>query len=73
MINFLKNKIPGPKRKSPSKKTYNGAVHTPKSQKGLGDFYGTGIVAKMGKMRGGDMGMQVVTKPLMKKPPKSLA
>jgi hypothetical protein len=55
------------------KKTYSGQAHTPKSQKGLGDYYGTGIVAKIGTMRGDSMGMQAVSQKQMKKPPKSLA
>jgi hypothetical protein len=55
-----------------SKKSYQFS-HTPRSQKGLGDFYGTGITAKIGKMRDDSMGMQAVTPPKMKKPPKSLA
>lgn len=54
------------------KKPYSGAAHTPKSQKGLGDFYGTGIVAKLGKMRDDSMGMQALTPKQMKKPPRSL-
>jgi len=55
-----------------SKKYYNGAVHTPKSQKGLGDYYGTGIVAKIGTMRDG-MGQEILSSDKLKKPPKSLA
>lgn len=56
-----------------SKKPYNGQAHTPKSQKGLGDYYGTGIVAKIGTMRDESMGMQALSQKQMKKPPKSLA
>lgn len=58
--------------KSVTKKLYKTA-HTPRSQKGLGDFYGTGIVAKIGKMRDESMGMQALSQKKMKKPPKSLA
>ncbi len=46
-------------------------AHTPRSQKGLGDYHGSGITAKIGKMRDG-MGMIKLGKKL-KKPPKSLA
>ena len=55
-----------------SKKPYKGAVHTAKSQKGLGDYYGTGIPAKLGIMRDGSMGMQALTPQEMKKPPRSV-
>jgi len=53
-------------------RTNRNQVHTPKSPKGMGDFYGTGIRQPLGKMRDG-MGMQEITKAKMKKPPKSLA
>ncbi len=53
-------------------KTSRDQAHTPKSPKGLGDFYGTGIRAKIGRMREG-MGMQEVTPKQLKTPPKSLA
>lgn len=62
----------GVKPSQASKKPYNGQAHTPKSQKGLGDYYGTGIPAKIGKMRDNSMGMQALTPHEMKKPPKSL-
>lgn len=48
-------------------------AHTAGSQKGLGDYYGTGIVAKMGTMRSDSMGMQTLTPKQLKKPPRSLA
>jgi len=47
--------------------------HTPRSSKGLGDYYGTGIRAKIGKMREDSMGMHEITPAKLKKPPKSLA
>lgn len=56
-----------------SKKPYKGQAHTPASPKGLGDYYGTGIVAKIGRMRDDSMGMQSLTPREMKKPPRSLA
>lgn len=58
--------------KNGSKKTYKFS-HTPRSQKGLGDYYGTGIRAKIGKMREDSMGMHQITPAKLKKPPKSLA
>lgn len=53
-------------------KTNRHQAHTPKSPKGMGDFYGTGIRQPLGKMREG-MGMQEITPKKLKKPPKSLA
>lgn len=47
--------------------------HTPRSSKGMGDYYGTGIRAKIGKMRSDSMGMVTLTSKELKKPPKSLA
>jgi hypothetical protein len=48
------------------------AAHTPKSQKGLGDYYGTGVRAPIGKMREG-LGMQQLTHKKLKTPPTKLA
>lgn len=45
--------------------------HASKSQKGMGDYYGTGIRQPLGKMREG-MGMYEVPSKKMKIPPKSL-
>ncbi len=47
--------------------------HTPRSSKGMGDYYGTGIKAKVGKIRRDTMGMTEVSSGNLKKPPKSLA
>jgi len=58
--------------KNANKKPYKFS-HTPRSQKGLGDYYGTGIVAKIGRIRDDSMGMHQITPAKMKKPPKSLA
>jgi hypothetical protein len=55
-----------------AKKTNRKIAHTPKSPKGMGDYYGTGVKAPIGKMRDG-LGMQVVSKSKLKKPPRSLA
>ena len=61
----------GAPRKASNAKPYKTA-HTSGSQKGLGDYYGTGIVAKIGKMRDNSMGMQSLSKKQMKKPPRSV-
>lgn len=55
-----------------SKKPYKGQAHTPASSKGIGDYYGTGIVAKIGRVRDNPVLNQQYAKNL-KKPPKSLA
>lgn len=47
--------------------------HTPRSAKGLGDYYGTGVRAKIGKIRQDYMGMQTMTPKKLKTPPKTLA
>lgn len=47
-------------------------AHTPNTKLGMGDYYGTGVRQKIGRMREG-MGMQEITPKKMKTPPKSLA
>lgn len=59
------------KRANP--KTNRNQTHTPKSPKGLGDFYGTGIVAKIGRVRDDTMGMHEIPAQKMKTHPKSIA
>ena len=54
-----------------SKKPYPGAAHTPKSQKGLGDYYGTGIVAKLARVREG-LGQEILSPKKLQKPPRSV-
>lgn len=74
--NYLRNNynpkkgLGAPRRKSGGK-PYRFA-HTAGSPKGMGDYYGTGVRAKIGKMRDG-MGMVQISPPKMKKPPRSLA
>jgi hypothetical protein len=58
--------------KSANKQVNRNIVHTPKSPKGLGDYYGTGIVAKLGRMREDSMGMVTMTPQKLKTPPKSV-
>lgn len=48
-------------------------VKTPKSQIGMGDFYGQGVKNKTGKMRSSTMDYSSPTPKQLKKPPKSLA
>lgn len=60
-------------QKAANKKPYKGAAaHTPKSRKGLGDYYGVAVPAKLAKIRSG-MGMEVLSPKKMSTPPKSLA
>lgn len=47
-------------------------AHTPNTKYGMGDYYGTGIRQKFGKMRSDSMGMQEVTQKKLKTPPKSV-
>jgi hypothetical protein len=48
-------------------------AHTSNSKYGMGDNYGTGVRAKLGKMREDSMGMIEITPKKLKKPPKSVA
>lgn len=54
------------------KTTKHKEAHTFNVKKGMGDYYGTGIKAKVGRMRDGLGQIPVPTKKLSK-PPKSLA
>jgi hypothetical protein len=47
-------------------------AHTSNSKFGMGDHYGTGIRAKLGRMREDSLGMMNVTPKKLKKPPKSV-
>lgn len=55
-----------PKRKS------SGDWHVNHSSMGMGDYYGTGIKAKLGKVVEG-MGMKTITPKKLKTPPTSVA
>lgn len=75
--NYLRNnynpkKGLGAPRKKSSGKPYKFS-HTAGSQKGLGDYYGTGVRAKLGRVRDDTMGMHQLTPESLKKSPKSLA
>lgn len=54
------------------RKTKN--AHTANTRFGMGDFYGSGVRAKMGKVRDLNLpGVNPVKPKALKKPPKSLA
>lgn len=61
-----------PNRKQPKKIGKNKFAHTADTQFGMGDNYGMGIRAKLGKMREG-MGMVELSSKKMGTPPRSLA
>ena len=48
-------------------------AHTPKTQMGMGDYYGTGIKNKVGRMREDSIGHNPVSSRGMKRSPRSLA
>jgi hypothetical protein len=54
-----------------AKRSRHKEAHSSSTKQGMGDYYGTGIRAKLGKMRDG-MGMYAVSKTKMKIPPKSV-
>lgn len=56
---------------SSSAKKGQGDWHVNHSSLGMGDYYGTGIKAKLGRMREG-MGMQEITPKKLKTPPRSV-
>jgi len=63
-----------PFNRQPSKKKLPyGEVHTARTKYGMGDNYGTGVKAKIGKVRGVTEGMSVLSNAKLKKPPKSVA
>ena len=47
--------------------------HSSASKYGMGDFYGTGFKAKVGRMRDDSMGINAVSPTKLKIPPKNLA
>jgi len=61
-----------PNRQYPKKPGKNRFAHVQNTQFGMGDHYGTGIRAKLGRMRDG-MGMIENTPKKLKTPPKALA
>lgn len=62
----------GPKRSKATKPAKIGhEAHSANVKKGMGDYYGTGIRAKLGKMRSG-MGFEEIPPNKLKTPPKSV-
>ncbi len=47
-------------------------AHTSKMKKGMGDYYGTGILAKIGTQKEG-VGFEALSPKKLKVPPKNLA
>jgi len=59
--------------KSPKKlKTYKQA-HTANTKRGMGDYYGTALNAKVGKVIDGGVNTTNLSKKQLKTPPKTLA
>lgn len=57
----------------PTKKmSSNKQSHVPNTKLGMGDYYGSGVRAKIGKMRDG-LGMATLSKKKLGTPPKSVA
>lgn len=54
-------------------KRSSGDWHVSHSSMGMGDYYGTGVKQKVGKMRSDNVGMRPATAKQVKTPPKSLA
>ena len=61
-----------PNRQQPKPYKKNRFAHVANTKYGMGDNYGTGIRAKLGRMREG-MGMVTMSNQKLGKPPKSLA
>lgn len=59
-------------KRSSCQKTCRGS-HTSPSKFGMGDHYGTGERAKIGKLRGPTVGFESLSPSKLKEPPKSLA
>jgi hypothetical protein len=62
-----------PNRQQPKKVGKNKFAHTPNTPYGMGDFYGTGVKQKIGRVRENTIGFNAVPPKKLKVPPKSLA
>lgn len=60
-------------RQKPKKEKVHPEWHVAKTKYGMGDNYGTGIKAKIGRVREDMVGMSNVSKKQIKTPPKSVA
>lgn len=61
-----------PNRSQPKPVKKNRFAHTANTKYGMGDHYGTGVKAKIGKMREDSMGMIELTSKKLKTPPRSV-
>jgi hypothetical protein len=61
-----------PSQRQPHKYKKDRFAHTQNTKYGMGDNYGTGIRAKLGRIRDAT-GMATISKEGLKKPPRSLA
>jgi hypothetical protein len=55
------------------KKTKYKQAHTDNTKYGMGDYYGTGLNAKIGKIREGGVDIMNLSRKQLKTPPKNLA
>lgn len=62
-----------PNRRQPKNPGKNKFAHTANTPYGMGDNYGTGIRAKLGKMRENSMGANYLSKKKLRTPPTSVA
>lgn len=60
-------------RQQPKNPGKNRFAHTQNTPYGMGDHYGSGVRAKLGKMRDDSMGTIAMTPKKLKIPPKSVA
>ena len=61
-----------PSRRDPGKSKKPRFSHTANTKYGMGDFYGTGIKAKLGTVRSDTVGMKKLSKKQLGTPPKSV-
>jgi hypothetical protein len=59
-------------RQQPKPYKKNRFAHTANTKYGMGDNYGTGVKAKLGRMREDSLGMQNITPKELRTPPKSV-
>ena len=59
--------------KLPSNEAKTHEAHTSPTKFGMGNYYGTGVKAKLGRMRSDSMGIAPVNRKQFKTPPKTLA
>jgi hypothetical protein len=62
-----------PNRRQPKPYKPNRFAHTANTKYGMGDSYGMGVKAKLGRIREDTVGMVAIPPKKLKTPPKSLA